>query len=97
MRAMRRSRAVVSTGAWMPRREVDGGFRRGSDVLKGLALGAAAVCIGRPQRWGLAAFGAAGVQRILEILQTELVLAMAQTGRPTIASIDRTLVRTYFP
>ncbi len=76
---------------------VDGGFRRGSDILKGLALGAAAVCIGRPQRWGLAAYGAAGVQRILEILQAELILEMARTGRPTLASVDRTLVRTYFP
>ena len=74
----------------------DGGIRRGSDVLKALALGAAAVCIGRPQRWGLAAYGAPGVGRVLEILQAELLLAMAATGRPTLASIDRTLARTYF-
>jgi 4-hydroxymandelate oxidase len=76
---------------------VDGGFRRGSDILKALALGASAVCLGRVSRWGLGAFGAAGVQRVLEILQTELVLAMAHTGRPTLASIDRTLVRADFP
>jgi len=76
---------------------VDGGFRRGSDVLKALALGASAVCLGRVPRWGVAAFGAPGVQRVLEILQSELVQAMAHTGRPTLASIDRTLVRTDFP
>jgi 4-hydroxymandelate oxidase len=64
--------------------------------LKALALGANAVCIGRGARWGLAAYGAAGVQRIHEILQGELVMAMAQTGRPTLASIDRTLVKTNF-
>ena len=51
---------------------VDGGFRRGTDVLKALALGAKAVCLGRVPRWGLAAYGAAGSQRILEIVQAEL-------------------------
>ena len=61
---------------------VDSGFRRGSDILKALALGASAVCLGRVPRWGLGAFGAPGVQRVLEILQAELVLAMAHTGRP---------------
>jgi 4-hydroxymandelate oxidase len=76
---------------------VDGGFRRGSDILKALALGAAAVCVCRPQRWGLAAYGAPGVQRVLEILQAEFRLAMAGTGRTALASVDRTLVRTYFP
>ena len=76
---------------------VDSGFRRGSDVLKALALGAKAVCLGRVPRWGLAAYGPAGAQRILEIVQAELVLAMADTGRPSLASIDRSLVRTNFP
>lgn len=75
---------------------VDGGFRRGSDILKALALGAAAVCLGRVPRWGLAAFGAPGVGRVLEILQAELVLAMAHTGRSTLSSIDRSLVRMDF-
>ncbi len=75
---------------------IDSGFRRGSDVLKALALGANAVCLGRVPRWGLAAYGAEGVQRVLEILQKELVLAMAQNGCPTIASIDRSLIRTHF-
>jgi 4-hydroxymandelate oxidase len=76
---------------------VDSGFRRGSDVLKALALGAKAVCLGRVPRWGLAAYGPAGAQRILEIVQAELVLAMANTGRSSLDSIDRTLVRTNFP
>jgi isopentenyl diphosphate isomerase/L-lactate dehydrogenase-like FMN-dependent dehydrogenase len=76
---------------------IDSGFRRGSDVLKALALGAKAVCLGRVPRWGLASFGDAGVQRVLEIMQAELLLAMAHTGRPNLASIDRTLVRTSFP
>ena len=74
----------------------DSGIRSGSDILKALALGAKAVCLGRVIRWGLAAYGPAGVQRILEILQGELMLAMAQTGRTDLASIDRTLVRTHF-
>ena len=74
----------------------DSGIRSGEDILKALALGAKVVCVGRAHRWGLAAFGAPGLQRVLEILQGELVTAMAQTGRPTLASIDRTLVRTRF-
>jgi 4-hydroxymandelate oxidase len=74
----------------------DGGIRNGSDILKALALGAGAVCLGRTVRWGLAAYGAAGTQRVLEILQAELMMAMAQTGRPDLASIDRTVVRTHF-
>jgi 4-hydroxymandelate oxidase len=75
---------------------VDSGFRRGTDILKALALGAKAVCLGRVPRWGLAAYGAPGVQRVLEILQRELVVAMANAGRPTLASIDRTAVKTDF-
>ncbi|HXB69247.1 MAG TPA: alpha-hydroxy-acid oxidizing protein [Candidatus Acidoferrales bacterium] len=75
----------------------DSGVRRGTDALKALALGARAVCLGRVPRWGLGAYGAPGVQRILEILQAELVRGMAYTGRPTLASIDRTIVRTDFP
>jgi isopentenyl diphosphate isomerase/L-lactate dehydrogenase-like FMN-dependent dehydrogenase len=76
---------------------VDSGFRRGEDIFKALALGAKAVCVGRVSRWGLAAYGAPGVQRVLQILQNELVATMAQAGRPTLASIDRGAVRTNFP
>ena len=72
---------------------IDGGVRRGTDVLKALALGARAVCIGRPYLWGLAADGEAGVRDVLRILKDELALAMALAGRPSIPSIDDSLVR----
>ncbi|MCS7024586.1 MAG: alpha-hydroxy-acid oxidizing protein [Bryobacteraceae bacterium] len=72
---------------------VDGGFRRGTDILKGLALGAKAVAIARPYLYGLAAFGGRGVERVLELLKTELALDMALAGVPTLASIDSSLVR----
>ncbi len=72
---------------------VDGSFRRGTDILKGLALGATAVMLGRPPMWGLAAYGARGVQTVLELLQTDLARNMAMSGRPTIDMIDRELVR----
>jgi len=68
---------------------IDGGIRRGTDVYKALALGARAVGIGRPYLWGLAAFGQPGVDRVLELLNAELVLAMKQLGTPEIAKISR--------
>jgi 4-hydroxymandelate oxidase len=71
---------------------MDGGIRRGTDILKAIALGANAVLIGRPQLYGLAAAGAEGVARIIEILRREFEMAMALTGRPTIASIDRSVL-----
>jgi 4-hydroxymandelate oxidase len=71
---------------------MDGGVRRGTDVLKALALGARAVLIGRPYLWGLAANGQAGVKRVLEMLRDELSLAMALSGRRSIAEVDRSLV-----
>jgi isopentenyl diphosphate isomerase/L-lactate dehydrogenase-like FMN-dependent dehydrogenase len=76
---------------------VDSGFRRGSDVFKALALGADAVCVGRATRWGLGAYGPAGVARALEILTQELRDTMALAGVTNLASIDRTKVRTNFP
>jgi len=76
---------------------IDGGFRRGSDILKALALGATAVLVGRPPLWGLGAFGAAGTQRVLEILQTELALAMSHTGCARISDADASVVVTDFP
>jgi len=75
---------------------VDSGFRRGSDVFKALALGASAVELGRAARWGLGAFGAAGTQRLLEIVQQELVQAAAFAGRSTLKAIDKTAVKTNF-
>jgi 4-hydroxymandelate oxidase len=71
---------------------VDGGFRRGTDILKALALGARAVGVGRPYLWGLAAFGQAGVERVLELLRAELELVMRQCGARSIAEIGRSLV-----
>ena len=71
---------------------MDGGIRRGTDIVKALAHGAHAVLIGRAYLWGLAADGEAGVRGVLGILRNELELAMALAGRPTIASIDRSVV-----
>ena len=71
---------------------VDGGVRRGTDVLKALALGATAVAIGRPYLYGLAVSGADGVRGVVNVLRNELEMAMALTGRPTIAGIDRSVI-----
>ncbi len=71
---------------------VDGGIRRGTDVLKALALGANAVLIGRPYLYGLGAAGEAGVTKVLNILQREFEMAMVLTGRMTIANIDRSVL-----
>jgi isopentenyl diphosphate isomerase/L-lactate dehydrogenase-like FMN-dependent dehydrogenase len=66
---------------------IDGGVRRGADVFKALALGASAVGVGRPYAWGLACFGQAGVERVLDILNAELRLAMAGCGARSIGQI----------
>jgi 4-hydroxymandelate oxidase len=71
---------------------IDGGFRRGTDIFKALALGARMVCIGRPYIWGLSAFGQAGVERVLDILRVELDLVMKQCGARSIAEITRASV-----
>ena len=71
---------------------VDGGFRRGSDIYKALAIGAKAVGIGRPYIYGLASFGPEGVERVLEILRAELMLTMRQCGTTSIARITRASV-----
>jgi 4-hydroxymandelate oxidase len=71
---------------------VDGGFRRGTDVFKALALGATAVCIGRPYLWGLGAFGQPGVEAVLEILRGELRTIMRQAGTLSMADIKRAYV-----
>ena len=71
---------------------VDGGFRRGTDIFKALALGATAVCIGRPYVWGLAAFGQEGVEAVLDVLRRELAMVMRQAGTRRIADIDRSYV-----
>jgi 4-hydroxymandelate oxidase len=71
---------------------IDGGVRRGTDVLKAVALGARAVLVGRPILWGLAIEGAVGASKILEILRAELDLAMTLAGTPSLDAIDRTLI-----
>jgi 4-hydroxymandelate oxidase len=73
---------------------VDGGIRRGIDVLKALALGAHAVLIGRAAAWGLAAAGQAGVERVLEMLRVELLVAMAIAGVTNVEHVDRELLVT---
>ena len=71
---------------------IDGGFRRGTDIFKALALGARAVCIGRPYIWGLGAFGQPGVERVLDILRVELELIMKQAGVLSLDQIKRSYV-----
>lgn len=73
---------------------VDGGIRRGTDVLKAIALGASAVLIGRPYLYGLAVDGSAGVTRVVRTLRTELEMAMALTGRTSVNAIDRSVLWT---
>ena len=71
---------------------VDGGFRRGSDIFKALALGAKAICIGRPYTWGLAAFGQAGVEKVLDLLTREFELMMKHVGATSLAKVNRSFI-----
>jgi isopentenyl diphosphate isomerase/L-lactate dehydrogenase-like FMN-dependent dehydrogenase len=71
---------------------IDSGFRRGTDLVKALCMGAKGIAIGRPYLWGLGAFGQAGVERILEILRTELKVAMQQLGAPSIKHLQSSMV-----
>jgi isopentenyl diphosphate isomerase/L-lactate dehydrogenase-like FMN-dependent dehydrogenase len=72
---------------------VDSGFRRGTDMVKALCMGATAVGVGRPYIWGLGAFGQPGVEKVLELLRTELYAAMQQVGAPTIKDLKPAMVR----
>jgi isopentenyl diphosphate isomerase/L-lactate dehydrogenase-like FMN-dependent dehydrogenase len=72
---------------------VDSGFRRGTDIIKALAIGAQAVCIGRPYLWGLGAFGQVGVERVLEILRTETHAVMQQIGATSIKHLTPSMVQ----
>jgi len=72
---------------------VDSGFRRGSDVVKALSMGATAVCVGRPYIWGLGAFGQAGVERALELLRIETRAMMQQVGAPNVKALVPAMVR----
>jgi L-lactate dehydrogenase (cytochrome)/(S)-mandelate dehydrogenase len=71
---------------------VDGGVRRGSDVVKALALGAQACLVGRPQLWGLAVAGEAGVAHMLSIYRQEIDRAMGLCGVTSIAGINRDIL-----
>jgi isopentenyl diphosphate isomerase/L-lactate dehydrogenase-like FMN-dependent dehydrogenase len=82
---------VEAVGAQLPVL-VDGGFRRGVDVIKALALGARAVLIGRPHLWGVACGGEAGVDRVLEIFRTEIDRALALGGWNSVAKLDDALL-----
>jgi 4-hydroxymandelate oxidase len=72
---------------------VDSGFRRGSDIVKALCMGATAVAVGRPYIWGLGAFGQPGVEAVLQILRTELRAMMQQVGAPSIKDLTPAMVR----
>ena len=85
---------VQAVGAQVPVL-VDSSFRRGTDILKALGLGAKGVLIGRPVMWGLAAYGADGVQGVVEMLQTELARYMCMCGRPSLASLNAGVVRIH--
>jgi isopentenyl diphosphate isomerase/L-lactate dehydrogenase-like FMN-dependent dehydrogenase len=74
----------------------DSGIRRGTDIFKALALGANAVMLGRTTRWGLAAFGSAGAQRVIEMLQAELVQAAAACGCAKLSDINKAAVKAHF-
>ena len=76
---------------------VDSGFRRGTDIFKALAIGADAVCIGRAYVWGLAAFGQAGVEKVLEMLDAELRMVMGQVGATSIEGISARHIGTRRP
>jgi isopentenyl diphosphate isomerase/L-lactate dehydrogenase-like FMN-dependent dehydrogenase len=84
--------AVVDAVAGRAEVLLDGGVRRGTDVLKALALGARAVLVGRPYLFGLAAGGQAGVEKVLDLLHLELDRAMALAGCPSVDDVDRHLV-----
>ncbi len=74
----------------------DSGIRRGADIFKALALGASGVCLGRTTRWGLGAFGAAGAQRLIEMLQQELIQVAAACGCTKLSDINKTLIKANF-
>ena len=89
-------RVVQAVGGAVPV-VVDGGIRRGTDVLKAMALGASAVLVGRPAIWGLANAGAAGVAHVLRLLRDELEIAMALTGCATLVDASQVLLNADLP
>lgn len=75
----------------------DGSFRRGTDIIKALAFGAQGVLVGRPVMWGLSAYGDAGVQSVVEMLQTELGRYMGMCGKSNLKALGRDLVKVHGP
>jgi 4-hydroxymandelate oxidase len=71
---------------------IDSGFRRGTDIVKALSMGAKGVAVGRPYLWGLGAFGQPGVERVLDILRTELMVAIQQIGAPSLKDLKPSMV-----
>ena len=71
---------------------IDGGIRRGTDVIKAICLGARAVLVGRPYAYGLGAAGEAGVARVIEILRADLVRTLKLLGCPSISALDRSYI-----
>jgi isopentenyl diphosphate isomerase/L-lactate dehydrogenase-like FMN-dependent dehydrogenase len=71
---------------------IDSGFRRGTDIVKALCMGAKGVAVGRPYLWGLGAFGQPGVERVLQLLRTELKVAMQQAGAPSLKELKPSMV-----
>jgi 4-hydroxymandelate oxidase len=86
---------IVDTVAGKAAVLADGSFRRGSDVAKALALGARGVLLARPIMWGLAAYGADGVQGVLEMLQSDLARNMGALGAPNLASLTRATIKVH--
>lgn len=82
---------IVAVAGTMPVL-IDSGFRRGTDFVKALCMGAKGIAIGRPYLWGLGAFGQAGVERVLEILRNELMVAMQQAGAPSLRHLKPSMV-----
>jgi isopentenyl diphosphate isomerase/L-lactate dehydrogenase-like FMN-dependent dehydrogenase len=72
---------------------MDGGVRRGGDIIKAVALGARAILIGRPYLWGLGAFGQEGVQRVIELLHGEVRIALALSGAGSLSALNRSFIR----
>ena len=87
--------AIVDAAADKAAVLIDGSFRRGSDIVKALIFGAKAVLIARPAAWGLAAYGADGVQTVIELLQNDVARTMGMLGAPNLKALNRTMVKVH--
>jgi isopentenyl diphosphate isomerase/L-lactate dehydrogenase-like FMN-dependent dehydrogenase len=87
--------AIVDAAADKTAVLIDGSFRRGSDIVKALIFGAKAVLIARPAAWGLATYGADGVQAIIELLQNDIARTMGMLGAPNLKALNRSMVRVH--